>query len=264
MRVLLLTGDAARHRFAARALAEATGLVGVLCEAKAAAPAEAGLPPGDADVLRRHFDERTRVETRLLGEDSGWPGDEAQHVARGGVNSAEVLAWVESRRPDVVVLYGTSVVKDPTLGRFAGRLVNLHLGLSPYYRGSGTNFWPLVRAQPECVGATIHLADAQVDAGAILAQVRPSAASEDRAHELGTKTLIAAVACLPVVLHGWLTGRVRPARQDLSQGHVFRRRDFDADAVRRLWTNLDRGMMPDYLRHAADRCAAFPIVGTTG
>jgi folate-dependent phosphoribosylglycinamide formyltransferase PurN len=162
--------------------------------------------------------------------------------------------------PDVVVLFGTSVVRHPLLGAFAGRMVNVHLGLSPYYRGSATNFWPLVLDQPECVGATIHLAVAQVDAGGILAQVRPPALPEDRAHELGTKALMAALTCLPRVLEALVAGLAVTRAQDLSAGREFRRRDFGPDAVRRLWRNLDRGMVADYLSHARERLAAFPIV----
>ena len=41
--------------------------------------------------------------------------------------------------------------------------------------------------------------------------------------------------------HG--TGELATHPQDLSQGRVYRRADFTADAVRRLWRNLDTGMV---------------------
>ena len=72
----------------------------------------------------------------------------------------------------------------------------MHLGLSPYYRGSGTNFWPLVDRLPECVGVTIHLAIPSVDAGPILTQVRPDIEPTDRAHEIGSRAIIAGLYAL--------------------------------------------------------------------
>jgi folate-dependent phosphoribosylglycinamide formyltransferase PurN len=260
MRCLLLTGDGARHRYAARALAPRMELVGILSEAKTPTVAEELAAPEDRAVVHRHFEERAAAEARLLGADTGFPATAMLRVPRGGVNTAEALAWIRARRPDVVLLFGTSVIRDPLLGAFPGRMVNLHLGLSPYYRGSATNFWPLVLEQPECVGATIHLAVAQVDAGGILAQVRPSAQPEDRAHELGTKALVAALDCLPRVLADLVAGSVVPKAQDPSAGREFRRRDFGPDAVRRLWRNLDAGMIAAYLGRAVERHAAFPIV----
>jgi methionyl-tRNA formyltransferase len=136
----------------------------------------------------------------------------------------------------------------------------MHLGLSPYCRGSGTNFWPLVFEQPECVGATIHLAVLSVDAGAILVQVRPDAEIGDRAHELGTKTIMAGAAALPRVLELFAAGQIAPRTQDLSRGRVFRRKDFNAAAVRQMWQNFETGMMRDYLTNAVERRAQFPIV----
>jgi folate-dependent phosphoribosylglycinamide formyltransferase PurN len=261
VRTLLLTADGARHRYAARSLAATTDLVGVLSEGKAESPsADPMLAPGDAAVLQRHFAERDAAESALLGPDTGFPATEVRRVPRHGVNTPETLAWIRSRDPEVVVLFGTSLVREPLLGSYAGRMVNLHLGLSPYYRGAATNFWPLVLEQPECVGATLHLVVAQVDAGGILAQVRPAVSSTDRAHEVGTKALIAALERLPGTLTGLLAGTIRPVAQDLSQGREFRRRDFRPDAIRRLWRNLDQGMLAAYLPRARERCAAFPIV----
>ena len=76
-------------------------------------------------------------------------------------------------RPDVVLVFGTGILREPLLSAFDGRIINIHLGLSPYYRGAGTNFWPLVNREPEYVGATIHYLDAGIDTGPIISHARP-------------------------------------------------------------------------------------------
>src|SRR5205085_4323250 len=136
------------------------------------------------------------------------------------------------------------------LGRFPDRVVNLHLGLSPYYRGTATNFWPLVHGQPECVGATLHLAILKVDAGPILAQVRPEPCVTDRAHDLGCKTIMAAAEAWPAVLRSFAAGQLAPRVIDSGGGRLCRRRDFNAAAVLQMWQRFDDGMMDQYV---ADR-----------
>jgi methionyl-tRNA formyltransferase len=260
MRIVLFTGEGRRHRFAARRLAATGALAGVVSEVKApAVVAEERLSPSDRAVVQRHLAERDAVEARLLGEPA-WPATERCSIATGEVNSAAVADWVRRRDPSMLVLFGAGILRAPLLEAYADRVINLHLGLSPYYRGSATNFWPLVEREPECVGSTIHLAVSRVDAGAILAQVRPTAEPTDRAHELGTKALLAALELLPQVLSTHAAGRLTPAVQDLSLGRVFRRADFGAEAVCRMWRNLETGMMAEYVRDAESRQAARPIV----
>ncbi len=113
--------------------------------------------------------------------------------------------------------------------------------------------------EPECVGATIHVAAASVDAGPILAQVRPRAEASDRAHDLGTRALVAALDVLPAALARYADGSLTPWPQNLSLGRVFRRRDFNAGAVRRMRSNFQSGMMAAYLADFPRRTGRYPI-----
>jgi folate-dependent phosphoribosylglycinamide formyltransferase PurN len=258
-RVVLLTSNENRHRYAATRLAAGTDLVGVVAEVKASNIASTSpLPVEEQKIVDRHFAERDHAEHKLLGINE-FPDTDRIEIPNGAVNDPEILEWIAKREPDAVVLYGTSLIKGPLLEAYSGRMVNLHLGLSPYYRGAGTNFWPLVYGEPECVGATLHLAVAKVDAGPILAQVRPSVEYDDRSHELGTKALMAAVELLPEALSFCVMGRIVYGEQDLSIGRVFRRKDFNPDAVLQMWRNLDAGMIADYLSKAGERCNRKPI-----
>ncbi len=259
-RIVLLTGGERRHRHVARELHRSIGLAGVVNEEKAN-PVPAGpTPPGDLDVLRHHLAEREETEAQLLGEPDVPAGVPHLAVSHGEINGPDVLEWIRVAAPDLLVLYGTSLVRAPLLDTFDGRIINLHLGLSPYYRGTATNFWALVHREPECVGATLHLAAPRVDAGGILEQVRPACLRGDRAHELGTRALMAAATVLPAVLERYAAGRLDPVPQDLSHGVVFRRRDFTADAVRRLWRQLETGMIDEFLASRDERLARRPIV----
>jgi folate-dependent phosphoribosylglycinamide formyltransferase PurN len=235
-------------------------LVGIVAEAKSTTVSSPPAP-NDEDrlVIERHFAERDRVERSLLGADIGFSGPDCFDVPSGGINGTAVLEFLNVRNPDFIVVYGTGLIKAPMLKAFEGRMINIHLGLSPYYRGAGTNFWPLVKGEPECVGATIHVLVDRVDAGPVLVQVRPSASAADRAHELGTKALKKAVTVLPSILRSLSIGDIAASHQDLSQGRVCRLRDFTAQAVRTMWRNFDTGMMAEYCKDGEARRRRFPI-----
>lgn len=243
---VLLTANELRHRYVASQLIRDLDLVGIVSEAKPASVTHAA-DPADAGIVEKHFAERDRVEHEMLGE-AEFPADVRMlHLRPGSLNSAETVEWVEAARPDVVVLYGTGMIRQQLIERYRGRFVNLHLGLSPYYRGAGTNFWPLVNGEPEFVGATIHEVDAAVDAGAILSQVAGLIQPGDRAHEIGTRTIQSAARLLGEVAALKARGEITGIRQDLNQGRVYRVRDFTGEAVRTLWRNLEEGMIERYL-----------------
>jgi methionyl-tRNA formyltransferase len=263
-RVVIITSDQLRHRYYCSRLAEALDVVGIIAEAKGPATSDfSSFSEDDQQVIKKHFSERDQAEKKLLGQ-ADFPNTEVNYIPFNTVNSREVLDWIMERNPDIILLYGSSIIKDPVLSHYNGKIVNLHLGLSPYYRGSGTNFWPLVNGEPECVGGTIHLAVEKVDAGSILHQVRPDAEADDRAHELGTKVIIKAAKELPLVLAVYLQGKVEPQQQDLKMGALYKNKDFNADAVRKMWNNFENGMMEQYLQNKEARMAAFPLVQYTG
>jgi folate-dependent phosphoribosylglycinamide formyltransferase PurN len=259
--VVLLTGSALRHQRYAEGLSRTVRLLGVVAEEKRQ-PAEADqMTPIVAEHLRQLRDKEAQYFANAPALDV--LAAEVLRIAAGGVNSHEVFDWVTNIAPDYLALYGTSIVKDPLLSAFTGRVVNLHLGLSPYYRGAATNFWPLVNREPECVGGTFHLATLSVDAGPILHQFRPAAAPTDDAHDLGCKTIEAGARLAGFVIEAFARGALAQVDQRTG-GRTYRRRDFCESAVMAMRANFTSGMIAEYLQRKMDRDVQFPIVRAAG
>ncbi len=86
------------------------------------------------------------------------------------VNGAECAAFVGARRPDVIAICGTGVVK-PEIFSLAGRgALNIHTGITPEYRSADPIFWALYRGDVGKVGVTVHFVDQGIDTGPILHQ----------------------------------------------------------------------------------------------
>lgn len=261
-RIVLITSNELRHIYFANQLAKQLNIAGIVTEKKASSVSDfSAFTKDDQSIIQKHFTDRNKAENALLGECS-FPESPLLELAHGGTNSARTLDWINEQEPDAIVLYGSSIIKEPILSEYEDKVINIHLGLSPYYRGSGTNFWPLVFNQPECVGGTIHLATPKVDAGNLLLQFRPDAAEGDGTQDLGTKVIIKGAELMPKVVNQYLSGKIIPQPQDLSIGRIFKTRDFNADAVRTMFSNFESGMITDYLLNRPERDACFPIVDT--
>ncbi|MCX6553071.1 MAG: formyl transferase [Acidobacteria bacterium] len=260
-RAILLTSTFLRHLSVARRVSEDVDLQGVWCEAKSFEPQRYGSTADEHAAIAAHFAARDRSEDAFFAGCRDWEV-QAQALLRkvgpGGVNDPEHVDAMARLQPDVVLVFGTGILKPPIIARFGGRIINLHLGLSPYYRGAGTNFWPLVNREPEYVGATIHYLDAGIDTGPIIAHVRPQIAPDDGPHDVGNKAIIAAADTLARAAVRYARGGVASVPQT-GGGRLYYRKHFSADAVHRLYENFRTGMISEYLADKTRRDAVLDL-----
>jgi len=261
-KVLLLTSTHCRHRFVATLVAEKLDLLGLLQEEKSFVPETYAGSKEDLDIIRSHFALRDASEEAFFGKHTSLHLPKTtlhRHLTPGTINDAAELERMVSLKPDVVLVYGTGILRAGIIEAFPGRIINIHLGLSPFYRGSGTNFWPLVNREPEYVGATIHYLDAGIDTGPIICHVRPEIAESDGPHEIGNKAIIAAADAFIRAAKLHVEGKIK-AHPQRGEGKLYRRQDFSADAVRRMRKNFETGMIPEYLAQKTGRDARIPLV----
>ena len=262
MKAIMLTSTFRRHQFVANTVAEGCDLAGVWQEEKTFRPERYAADADDEAVIQRHFAARDDSEARYFDADAALrlrPGATRRHVAGGGCSDPAEVALMAAARPDVVLVFGTGLLREPLLSAFHGRIINIHLGLSPYYRGAGTNFWPLVNREPEYVGATIHYLDAGIDTGPIISHARPLIERGDGPHDLGNKTIVAAAHALLRAAAAHTSGVARAVPQS-GGGRLYQRKDFNAGAVRSLYRNFETGMIDEYLAARAARDAAVRLV----
>jgi phosphoribosylglycinamide formyltransferase 1 len=78
--------------------------------------------------------------------------------------------WIESRRPDLVVLAGyMQLLSPPFVQRFRNRVVNVHPALLPSFPGLDA-IGQALAAGVETTGVTVHFVDEGVDTGPVIAQ----------------------------------------------------------------------------------------------
>jgi methionyl-tRNA formyltransferase len=95
------------------------------------------------------------------------------------INHPDVAALAERLQPDVIAVFGTSLIHGPLLTRGRLGIFNLHGGLSPNYRGADCTFWALYNGEPDQVGCTLHGIDDGIDTGKLIAHVCPEVGEND-------------------------------------------------------------------------------------
>jgi methionyl-tRNA formyltransferase len=253
MRAIVLTSNKPRHAYLASTIAKAFDVQFVIREEKGAYYAN---EVAEHPLVAEHFERLGESERAYFGEGS-WPDVKIVDCPKSAVNDPEQIEMAVAARPEVVFLFGTSILGEDWLVPFDGRIINLHLGLSPFYRGSATLFWPVANGELECVGATIHLAVRRVDAGPILARIKPELAVGDSYYDIGNKTIRRAIDQLPHVGKSFLAGDIEPFPQQLSSGSVYRKRDFNPTVLRAALDFVGPGLSAKQLENVANssRCA---------
>lgn len=275
MRIGILTSNDIRHRYFVNVMCGDLNVAAVgyqdtaysprdqaLQEAAARVAAQqmAELNERAAAIVRHHFAERTRQEQRFFGHQAGFRTDSAacrvRHLTIETLNSEETVRWLREAGVDAVLVYGTSLIRPPLLDAFPDRMINMHLGLSPYYRGNATNFYPLVNNEPEYVGVTIHHIDAGIDSGDILHHGRAEATADDMPHTFGCKTIEVGVRLMLRTVRELEAGTlVRVPQWHPPNARLYRRKDYHPEQVVRLYELVEDGLFPKYAarQHEAAR-----------
>jgi phosphoribosylglycinamide formyltransferase-1 len=263
-RIIILTGSELRHDFFRKylALSDEIEVLASYCEGTEKSLISLTENEGDNDLRMAHLRIREQSEEDFFGPFVKMVPDQSKPIAiaKGKINTPAHSTAIIKAAPDLLVCYGSSIIREPLLSAFPGHFLNIHLGLSPYYRGSGTNFWPLVNGEPEYVGVTFMHIDAGVDTGAIIHQMRAHIALGDNPVQIGNRLITAmAETCLKILLR-WDKLKKMPQIAPSPRDKVFRKKDYTERSVLTLYKFFNNGLVRDYLWNETARCAAVPIV----
>lgn len=166
-------------------------------------------------ILRRAGGRRI---AEILADSALDPSPVPGALAVASVNSEETVALLRSLEPSVVVVHGTRIISARVLGALDCPVVNLHAGITPRYRGVHGGYWALAEGRAELAGVTVHLVDAGIDTGPVLAQATFTASPAD---SIATYPYLQLACGLPLLeaqvrrIHdGALPGPPRPLSED--------------------------------------------------
>lgn len=249
MRYMIIGGDHPRHLYYANAIAESCNVVGTIIEHRESLMPEPpeGLEERDRNNFIRHFKNREKYEKEYFGEERKLPNCPIHYVNRDTLSSEETVAFVKQCAPDVVFIYGPGMIREPLFSALPKHKINLHLGLSPRYRGSATLFWPFYFLEPNWSGSTFHIISDEPDAGEIIHQSVPELRRGDTIHEVSCRVVQQSSEDVKKIISALERGAEPKLHRQTSSGKNFLMSDFMPQHLRVIYDLYDDALVDAFL-----------------
>lgn len=239
MKIGLFTSNQPRHLALAATLAEVADSVHVVQECATVFPGQVADFYKKTPVMQEYFRHVQDAERTVFGNIGYLPSNVYQLALRvGDLNMVDLDILEPVLSADAIVVFGASWIRSPLIEKLVERnAINIHMGLSPWYRGSSCNFWALYDGHPEMVGATIHRLSRGLDSGPMLFHALPRTATVD-AFLLGMLAVKAAHQGLAARIADGSLLDLPPQAQDKSlEIRYTRNADFNDDVAQDYLNN---------------------------
>lgn len=95
------------------------------------------------------------------------------------VHDKDFAQQLELAQPTLIFINGTRILKRALLEKIKCPIINIHVGITPKYRGVHGGYWAVHNNDLAHFGVTLHLVDAGIDTGRIIAQKVITPTKED-------------------------------------------------------------------------------------
>lgn len=275
MRIILITGNDLSHRYVANRLAAEVQLSGIIVDhGKQLTPLgrlrqlwrrytlDQLASRACLAILRRVWgDANSRRQSMLSVFGSAKCLDFAhpelvQHVY--GINGQEGVRAVSSLQPDVILVFGTGIVGAKVLSLAKHLALNMHTGISPYYRGCDCSFWPIHNQELHMLGATVHECTMVVDGGKIFGTTRAKLQADDGLFSAYARCVAAGAHLYAEKVRDLVSHGLEGESQDFSIGREYKAY---MRGPRAEWTarqNVKRGLIRQFV--ASDVACSDPSI----
>ena len=105
------------------------------------------------------------------------PAEKVKHADT--VNDDVCIEYIRTFQPDLILVKGTRIISKKILECTNAPFINMHVGITPRYRGVHGAYWALANNDRQNAGTTIHYVDAGIDTGNVIAQQRIEISAKD-------------------------------------------------------------------------------------
>lgn len=179
-------------------------------------------------------------------------------ITTSSINNSDTANQVAALKPDLILCQGTSIVSDEVI-HTAPLALNLHWGLSPYYRGTHCTEWALLNWDPYNIGVTIHKLCSDIDGGGVVAQQRAEIHEDHSTASINMQlTRMGADLLCSVVDELKKGSELQYHAQDFSQGFLYYLRQWQPELATAI-EDIELTKMGKMLKNPA-REERLPIV----
>ena len=172
MKITLFTSNKNRHNYLINLLSKISDEFFVVQEC---GTIFSGIVPGHypaSETMKEYFEQVNDAQSKLFGNsyvNSSSKNIKLLPILFGDLNKCSLTFLSDFLKSDIYVVFGSSYIKGELVDYLVKqKAINIHAGVSPYYRGTDCNFWALYDDNPHLVGTTIHMLSKGLDSGPML------------------------------------------------------------------------------------------------
>ena len=173
MKITLFTSNQNRHNSLINLISDNCDELFVIQESKSVFP---GIVPGQypaSELMKKYFNKVKNAEEKFFSQPSIHSNLNKKinilPMVYGDLSKYSLKKLSFFLNSDVYIVFGSSYIKGDLINfLIKKKAINIHMGISPYYRGTDCNFWALHDNNPNLVGASIHMLSSGLDSGDIL------------------------------------------------------------------------------------------------
>lgn len=173
MKITVFTSNHTRHNYLCNQLSEIADEIFIIQEAETLLVGkQVSGYKRQSNYLFNHYKKIEKIEKKFFGEPFLNFSKKKVKILTMRLQDISFLKKNKIKdflKSDYYIIFGCSFIKGPLCDfLLKKKAINIHMGISPYYRGADCNFWAVYDKNPSLVGATIQLLSKKLDDGLIL------------------------------------------------------------------------------------------------
>ena len=262
-KLVLITSSSLRHLYFAKKINDCfkKNVAKIYVEITADFNTNYILDKENTSLIDSHFNQRHNSEVDFFSDASNILDEKhkLKFLNKGDINNKDIVSEIEKINPNLILTYGCSIIRKPLLLLFEKKIINIHLGISPYYLGAGTNFHALVNNEFQFFGYSIIYMDQGIDTGEIIHQSRAEFFDNDTPHSAGNRLIKKMVNDLIKVVLNFESLEEHSKIITDYKSKKFKIIDSDIHKVKNLYKNFHLNLK-NYIKNRDDLDQKFPII----
>jgi methionyl-tRNA formyltransferase len=172
MKITLFTSNNHRHNYLINLLSNVCDELWVVQECRTLFPGKNESKHLKSEIIENYFNHVKEAENKIFKKEyvnKNSKNIKTLPILTGELNNLSLTYLENFLKSDIYVVFGSSYIKGDLVDFLVSqKAINIHAGVSPYYRGTDCNFWALYDNNPHLVGATIHMLSKGLDSGPML------------------------------------------------------------------------------------------------
>ena len=211
---------------------------------------------------KTHFVAREKTENDFFSDPISLVKDfsKSKQIQKNLINHPTYIQEIKNLNPDLIITFGCSIIKENFLNEFKNKIINVHLGISPYYLGAGTNFHSLVNSDFQCTGYTFMYMDKGVDTGEIIHQSRAKINHFDNPHQIGNRLIKDMVNDFKIIVKNFDSVKKISPQKTNKKPIICYIKDATPQKTKDLYKNFSQGAVKKFLEKQDALNKEYPII----